>query len=193
MIYSAFANGVIGSSYPVAQSINNRQAREKRPALTVFPMIRTRLLKVLRSKVGKGSTERTGHLGIVDLRKPSIAPQEELRKGLPLTRQTTWYRLGSTVNPEVRSNRDQRRTGGSAIPRRRHEVIKHALQRNTVRLGTVSSSDGLKGIRAWRKARRVVRGQLDRIFGKNVGVSEAISTTGSQDRDDNGVHLLVCD
>ena len=33
----------------------------------MFPMIRTRLLKVLRVKVGKSSMERTGHLGAVDL------------------------------------------------------------------------------------------------------------------------------
>lgn len=33
----------------------------------MFPMIKIRLLKVFRVKAGKGSTERTGHLGTVDL------------------------------------------------------------------------------------------------------------------------------
>ena len=33
----------------------------------MFPMIRILLLKVLRVKAGKASTERTGHLGVVDL------------------------------------------------------------------------------------------------------------------------------
>jgi len=38
-----------------------------RGELTEFPITKTRLLKVLRLKVGKASTERTGHFGIVAL------------------------------------------------------------------------------------------------------------------------------
>lgn len=41
--------------------------QEIRRMLTEFPMTRTRLLKVWCSKAGKASTERTGHLGAVDL------------------------------------------------------------------------------------------------------------------------------
>ena len=35
--------------------------------LTMLPMTRTRPLNVVRLKIGKGSTERTGHLGTVAL------------------------------------------------------------------------------------------------------------------------------
>ena len=63
--------------------------------LTVFPMTRIRLLKLLRLKPGKGSTERTGHLGMVDL--ISIIRVSgyvgERMESVSLTHRTTRHRL----------------------------------------------------------------------------------------------------
>lgn len=50
------------------QSVGHvRRKPEAKRRLTEFPMTRILLLEVLRSKAGKASAERTGHLGGVDL------------------------------------------------------------------------------------------------------------------------------
>jgi len=70
VIYFAFASGVAGSTYGGTvnhPSLGSGATLEIRRVLTEFPMTKIRLLKFLRSKTGKASTERTGHLGIVDL------------------------------------------------------------------------------------------------------------------------------
>jgi len=59
-----------GVNLSIEQLISYRRARKTDGGgggPTEFPMTKTRLLKVLRSKVGKASTERTGHLGIIGL------------------------------------------------------------------------------------------------------------------------------
>ena len=44
-------------------------------------MIKIRFLKVLRSKVGKASTERTGHLGIIDLISTALISEYARERG----------------------------------------------------------------------------------------------------------------
>ena len=67
VIYFAFFSGVMGSIYNSTFDQPRYRTRGALRGLTEFPMTRTRLLKVLRVKVGKVSTERTGHLGVVAL------------------------------------------------------------------------------------------------------------------------------
>jgi hypothetical protein len=72
-MYLALSNGVMGSIYRVVRVDQHITRPEKdsrdrqRAELTEFPMTRIRLLKVWFLGAGKASTERTGHLGIVDL------------------------------------------------------------------------------------------------------------------------------
>jgi len=92
------------------QLTNYRRARNLiRGGLTVFPMTKTRLLKFLCSKVGKASTERTGHLGIVALIATIHISEytRESEESVSRTLGSTWHRLESLVNPRIfKSNKD---------------------------------------------------------------------------------------
>jgi len=92
------------------QLINYRRARNlMRGGLTVFPMTKTRPLKVLRLKVGKASTERTGHLGIVALIAtiPISKYTRESEESVSRTLGSRWHRLESLVNPKIfKSDKD---------------------------------------------------------------------------------------
>jgi len=83
-----------------AQEISNAQGQ------TEFPITKIRLLKGLRLKVGKASTERTGHLGIVALIL-TIHIGEYTRKEEPHTIRSTRHQLESLVNPKMfKSDKD---------------------------------------------------------------------------------------
>jgi len=72
-MYFAFFSGVMGSicrgtaDQRFSIDIPERSAQKIGRRLTEFPITRTRPLKVVGLKVGKVSTERTGHLGVVAL------------------------------------------------------------------------------------------------------------------------------
>ena len=138
-MYCALFNGVMGSNYrgKVDQpSLGSNVTLEVRRRLTVFPIIRIRLLKVLRVKTGRASTERTGQLGAPDLIL-SIHISGYARKceeSVSLTDRTTRHRLGCLVNPKIfKSDKDRGHTGGGIITSRLNEVIKYLLHRDTIR------------------------------------------------------------
>ena len=107
MIYFAFFRGVMGSAYPWYSKSSVirlvKDSEDQGNILTVFPMTRIRLLKVLRLKAGKDSTERTGHLGIVDLISNIHVSGYvgERTKSVSLTHRTIWHQLEFLVNPEI--------------------------------------------------------------------------------------------
>ena len=117
-------------------------------------MTNTRLLKVLCSKVGKASTERTGHLGVVDLISTIHVNKytREQEGCASRTSQSTWHRLGSLVNQKAfKSDKDQGHTSRGTISRCRNNVIEYLLQWNTARRNTIRSSDSLNGVGSWGK------------------------------------------
>jgi len=95
VINFALFNGDIGSIYHSTLDQPHHRARGEFRRLTEFPMTRTRLLKVLRVKVGKVSTDRTGHLGAVALLSTNHMSEytEGVRGSVSLTRGTTWHQL----------------------------------------------------------------------------------------------------
>jgi len=104
------------------------------------------------------------------------------------------HQLTPLVNQKIfKDVKDQGHTSRATTSRRRNNVIKYFLQRNTIRRSTVRSSNSPTGVGHWRKVRRNVRWWLDRVLRENVRVGEAMSTTCRQYRDESGVGRLVCD
>jgi len=146
----------------------------------------------LESRQGFDGTNRPFGNHWSDIDRPCQQTHREQEKNMSRTSPPTWHRLESPVNQKVpNSDKDQGHTSGGTISRRRDNVVKYLLQRNTIRHSTIRSSNSLNGVGSRRKARRIDRERPDRVLRETVRVGEAIGTAGFQYRDDGGVGQLV--